>query len=85
MRCAGSGNETTIHFFLHCANFNTPRQTLFNKISTIDANILTENEDSIVKPLLFGKLTSENSFNTAMLNVSVEFILSNERFNNPLF
>ena len=44
MRCAGSGNETTIHFFLHCANFNTQRQTLFNKISTIDANILTENE-----------------------------------------
>ena len=85
MRYAGSGNETTIHFFLHCANFNTQRQTLFNKISTIDANILTENEDSIVKPLLFGKLNSENSFNTTMLNVSVEFILSNERFNNPLF
>ena len=85
MRCAGSGNETTIHFFLYCANFNTQRQTLFNKIFTIDANILTENEDSIAKPLLFGKLNSENSFNTAMLNVSVEFILSNERFNNPLF
>ena len=76
---------TTIHFFLHCANFNTQRQTLFDKIATIDANILTENEDSIVNTLLFGKLISENSFNKAMLGTSIEFTTSNERFNNPLF
>ena len=35
-----SGIETTIHFFLHCANFNIQRQTLFDKIAAIDANIL---------------------------------------------
>ena len=29
-----SGTEITIHFFLHCANFNTQRQTLFEKITT---------------------------------------------------
>ena len=50
-----SGIDTRIHFFLHCANFNTQRQTLFDKIATIDANILSENEDSIVDTLLFGK------------------------------
>ena len=38
-----SGIETTILFFLHWANFNMQRQTLFDKIATIDANILTEN------------------------------------------
>ena len=73
--CSGSkGIETTINFFLHCASFNTQRQTLFNKIANIDANILTENEDS-----------SENSFNKAMLNASIEFVLSTKRFSNPLF
>ena len=36
------GFETKIHFFLHGANFNTEKQTLFYKIATIDANILTE-------------------------------------------
>ena len=77
--------ETTIHVFLHGANFNTQRQTLFDKIATIDANILTENEDSIVYILLFGKPNSENSLNKAMLNASIEFILSTERFNNLLF
>ena len=47
-----SGIKTTIHFFLYCANFNTQRQTLFEKIATIDANILTENEDNVVNTYL---------------------------------
>ena len=71
-------------FILHCTNFNTQRQTLFDKIATIDANILTENENSI-NTLLFGKPNSESSFNKAMLEVSIKFILSTENFNNPLF
>ena len=78
------GIETTIDFFLHCANFNTQRQTLFDKIATI-ANILTENKDSIANTLLSGKPNNENSFNKAILNASIEFILLTERFNNPLF
>ena len=54
-------------------------------MATIDVKILTKNEDSIVNTLLFGKPNSENSFNKAMLNASIEYILSTERFNNPLF
>ena len=74
MCSCSSGIKTTIHFF----------QTLFEKIAIIDANILSENEDSIVNTLLFGKPNSENYFNKAMLNASIEFILSTERFNDPL-
>ena len=66
-----SGIETTIHFFLHCTNFNIQRQTLFDKITTIDANILAENEDNIANPLWFGKPNRENFFNKAMLNASI--------------
>ena len=90
MWSCSSGIETTIQFFLNCANFNTlwhkPSliQTLFDKIAAIDAKILTENEDSIVNTLLFGKPNSENSFNKAKLNASIEIILSAERFNNLL-
>ena len=63
MCSCSSGIETTIHFFLHCGNFNTQGQILVDKIATIDANILTENEDSIVNTLLFKKPNSENYFN----------------------
>ena len=85
MCSCSSGFETTIHFFLHCANFDIQRETLFDRIATIDANPLTENEGSIINNLLFGKPNSENSFNKAMINASIEYILSNVRFNNPLF
>ena len=80
----GSGTETKINFFLHCANFNTQRQTLFDKIATIDVNILTENKDGYVKTLLFGEPNTKNYFNKAMLGASNEFTLSIERFNNSL-
>ena len=85
MCSCSSGVETTVHFFLHRANVNTQRQTLFDKITIIDANILTENENSIVNIPLFEKAYSENSFNKAMLNASIEFIQSTARFNNPLY
>ena len=65
--------------------FKTRRQTFFDKITTIDANILSENEDNIVNTLLFRKPNIENTFNKAILNAPMEFILSAERFNNPLF
>lgn len=70
MSSCSSYIETAIHFFLYCRNFNTQGQTLFDKIATIDANILSENEDS-VNTLLFGKPNSESSFNKAMLNAQL--------------
>ena len=73
-----SGIETTAHFLLHCPNFSTQRQTLFDKIATIDANILIENENNIINILLFGKSNSEDRFNKKILNASIKFILSTE-------
>ena len=80
-------NELFHSFFVKQCTYNIyniQRQTLFDKIATIDANILTENENSTVNTLLFGKPNCENSFNKAMLNASIEYILSTERFNIPL-
>ena len=85
MCSCSSGIKTTIHFFLHCANFDTQRQSLFDNTATIDVNILTENVDGIVNTLLYEKTNSEISFNKVMLNMSTEFFLPCERSNNPLF
>ena len=80
--CSCCGIETTIHFFLHCASFNTPRQTLFDKIATIDANNLTENEDNIVKLILSYLENEIVKIPSIKLNASIEFILLTARFNN---
>ena len=60
-------------FFIHCENFNTQRQTLFDKIAIKAANTVTENGNSIVNTLLFGKPDSENpsikQYETDQLNL----------------
>ena len=57
----------------------------FTTIAIIDDNILNENEDIFVNVLLFGKPNFEDCLNKKVLNATIEFILSTERFENPLF
>ena len=40
----GNDIESTVHFFVHCPNFTTQRRTLLNKLKSINASIMTENE-----------------------------------------
>ena len=57
------------------------KKPFFDKIATADSG----NEYYIVNTLFFWKPNSKNSLNKAMLNGSIEFFQSAERFNNPLF
>ena len=81
----GNDIESTVHFFFHCPNFTTQRQTLLNKLKSINASILTENENSVVKTLLFRRPDSRYSTNKEIINATISFILTTERFNCPLF
>ena len=45
---SGDGYKTTNQFFLHCANFDGQRQTLFNKSTSIDNANLSENKNLTV-------------------------------------
>ena len=55
MCSCSNDTETTIHFLLNFTYFTTQIKILFDKIITIDANILAENKGSIINTLLFGK------------------------------
>ena len=41
------------HFLIHCPNFLTERNTLPNKITNIDSNVLNQADGTITKTLLF--------------------------------
>ena len=43
----------------YCPNFSNERLTLFNKLQSIDENILSKDDSNISKVLLFG----DDSFN----------------------
>ena len=41
--------ESVKHFFLHCANFSIQRKTLFDKLTKLNIDFLTRNDDYIVE------------------------------------
>ena len=81
----GNHIESTVYFFLHCPNFITQRQTLLNKLKSINASIMAENENSVVRTLLFGRPDFNYSTNKEIINATISFILTTELFNCPLF
>ena len=81
----GNDIESTVHFFLHRPNFTTQRQTLLNKLKSINASIMTENENSVLRTLLSGRPDFSYSTNKEIINVTISFILTIERFNCPFF
>ena len=42
----GNDTEKTIHFFLHCPSFHTPKKALFNNIGNINGQTLSHGEIS---------------------------------------
>ena len=56
-----------------------------NKIRDIDSSLIDQNETSLCYTLLFGKGNMNDSENTNILNTTIEYILSTERINIPLF
>ena len=76
----GCDIENTYYFLLHCPNFLNERNTLLNKITNIDSNILNQFDASITKTLLFCNLKYSKKANLQILNASIDFILISKRF-----
>lgn len=65
-------------------NFSNEKLILFNKLRSIDANILSKDDSSISKVLLYGN-QSFNDEKILLFTTSVEDIISTKRFDAPLF
>ena len=81
----GKDIESANHFLLQCSLFLNERQVPMNKIRDIDSSLINQNENSLCYTLLFGKENMNDSENTHILKATIEYILSTERFNVPLF
>ena len=77
--------ETTIHYLLLCPNFSNERLMLFNKLQSIDENILSKDDSNISKVLLFGDNSFNDAKNTSVLTASIEYIISTKRFDALLY
>ena len=72
--------ESTNHLLLQCILFLKERQV--NKIRDVDSSLVGQNENSLCYTLLFGKENMNDSDNAHILNATIEYILSIERFND---
>ena len=78
--------ETVSHFLLHCPYHNIHRKTLFDSFGAIDESISDLSDPNLVTLLLYGNIKLYSSEqNTCILNSTISFLKSSERFDGPLF
>ena len=70
--CTCDTVETTLHYLLHFPNFSNERLTFFNKLQSIDENILSKDDSNISKVLLCGHHSFNDVKDTSILTTSIE-------------
>ena len=80
----GNEIETSIHYLLHCPTYTNERLTLLNKIQSINCSILESSDAAVTKMFLFGDNTLSSSSNTIILNSTIEYIISTQRFEGSI-
>ena len=81
----GSVIKSTSNFLLHCPIFYDKRHTLLNALNNIDSKILEFNYSHLTQTLLLGSTSFDSETNMLVLNATISFTLSTERFEQPLF
>ena len=78
--------ESTSHFLLYYPSFNDGRfnDTLLSTLNKIDCKLLELTKSSLSQTLLYGNTLFDKEKNTLILNATIEYILSTERFEEPL-
>ena len=71
--------ENTVHYFLHCSNFSTARNTSLNEIAIVDSSIINQDEIKIIHTFLY---VNDNKL---ILYGSIKYILETKRFDRRIF
>ena len=72
--------EITTHFFLHCSKYSNQRKTLFEKIINMKRSLLNQNDSIMVETLLFGSNSLNDQENAWIIESTIEYIITTERF-----
>ena len=78
------GIELAVHYFLHCNYYNSARISLLNDLNSVDRTLLDLSGLSLVNVLLYGGPQFDDSQNAYILNSSIKYILTSERFSGCL-
>ena len=76
--------KSTTHFLLHCHFFSEHRKTLFDSLKAIDISIIAMSDKVLTHILLFGSNLYTRELNASIIDATITFLLSTERFNQNL-
>ena len=77
--------ETNMNFFLYCHLLTNERRTLLSTVKDIDSSLKNTNDSKLTHNLLFGKASLDTSASTLLLNATMNYIISTNRFEESLF
>ena len=77
--------ENTVHYFLHCSNFSTARNTFLDEIAIVDRSIIDQGEIKITETFLYGNPIYSINDKKIILDASIKYILETKRFDVPIF
>ena len=81
--CEKGEAETSSHYLLHCSNYSGQRLALLNTIKNIDMSILQQSDSKITSVLLSSNTSFNSSKNNFILDATIDYIISTERFDEP--
>ena len=73
------------HLILRHPLFHAKRSTLLNNMKEIDSALLNKSESVVTRILLYGDESCKDKVNLLILNATIDFLLSRNRFNKPLY
>ena len=78
--CTCGCNVENTCYLLLCPNFLSKKNTILNKITNIDSNILNQGNTTLAKRFLFSNSKYSIEVNLEVLNASIDFILTSKKF-----
>ena len=77
--------ETTNHFILHCPYYENERHILLATIRGIKSSILDQNDNNIIKTLLYGHDILSETQNSSILDATMECLISSNRLEEQVY
>ena len=81
----GNDAEFTENFLLHCPQFANERRSLLSTLGNFNYSLLESTSNALIKTVLFGNMSHSSSNNSKILNVTTDFILSTNKFDDQFF
>ena len=81
----GLETEATLHFLLRCRLYSTIRTELLGNIYAVASSLTNYPDENLFSVLLYGSEYFNVKTNQSILNSTIKFLKSSERFDDPLF